>query len=184
MCVCVRAQLRPILCNPTDCTHQAPLSVGFSRQEYWSGLPFPTPVIFSTPGIEPPSPASAGGFFATAPGLPFLFLYQATEVSSPPLDSLPLGQVLTVAQSAMSGGRVLGPSAGSGAGRLLGTGRRWGVSSTAWGGKTLLPLCQASLRDFCSGSTLQTRAHGQYRKDLEEAVAVSCKRSNFYFLGC
>ena len=38
--------------------HQAPLSIGFSRQGYWSGLPFLTPGDLSNPGIEPMSPAS------------------------------------------------------------------------------------------------------------------------------
>ena len=47
--------------------HQAPLSVGFSRQEYWSGLPFPPPGDLPDPGIEPESPALAGGFFTTEP---------------------------------------------------------------------------------------------------------------------
>ena len=45
--------------------NQAPLSMGFSRQEYWSGLPFPTPGDLPEPGIEPmflESPALAGGF--------------------------------------------------------------------------------------------------------------------------
>ena len=37
--------------------HQAPLSMGFSRQEYWSGLPFPPPGDLPNPGIEPGSPA-------------------------------------------------------------------------------------------------------------------------------
>ena len=37
--------------------HQAPLSMGFSRQEYWSGLPFPSPGNLPDPGIEPRSPA-------------------------------------------------------------------------------------------------------------------------------
>ena len=37
--------------------HQAPLSMEFSRQEYWSGLPFPSPEDFLDPGIEPWSPA-------------------------------------------------------------------------------------------------------------------------------
>ena len=37
--------------------HQAPLSMEFSRQEYWSGLPFPTPGDLPDPGIEPGSPA-------------------------------------------------------------------------------------------------------------------------------
>ena len=34
----------PTLCDPIDVSHQAPLSLGFSRQEYWSGLPFPSPM--------------------------------------------------------------------------------------------------------------------------------------------
>ena len=38
--------------------HQAPLSVGFSRQEYWSGLPFPPPGDLPDPGIKPESPVS------------------------------------------------------------------------------------------------------------------------------
>ena len=37
--------------------HQASLSMGFSRQEYWSGLPFPSPGDLPDPGIEPGSPA-------------------------------------------------------------------------------------------------------------------------------
>ena len=37
--------------------YQAPLSMGFSRQEYWSGLPFPSPGDLPNPGIEPGSPA-------------------------------------------------------------------------------------------------------------------------------
>ena len=48
--------------------HQAPLSTGFSRQEYWSGLPFPSPGDLPDPGIEPTSfmPLTlAGGFFTT-----------------------------------------------------------------------------------------------------------------------
>ena len=35
------------LCDPTDAAHQAPPSLGFSRQEYWSGLPFPSPMYES-----------------------------------------------------------------------------------------------------------------------------------------
>ena len=41
------------LCDPMDCSHQAPPSTGFSRQEYWSGLPFPSPRDLPDPGIEP-----------------------------------------------------------------------------------------------------------------------------------
>ena len=51
--------------------HQAPVSMGFSRQEYWSGLPFPSPGDLPDPGIEPISPALASGFFTTElPGMP------------------------------------------------------------------------------------------------------------------
>ena len=46
---------------------QAPLSVEFFNQEYWSGLPFPTPGDLPDPGIKPGSPALAGGFFTTEP---------------------------------------------------------------------------------------------------------------------
>ena len=46
---------------------QALLPMGFSRQEYWSGLPFPSPGDLPESGIEPVSPALAGGFFATEP---------------------------------------------------------------------------------------------------------------------
>ena len=45
------------LCNPSNpIAHQAPLSMGFSRQEYWSELPFPPPGDLPDPGIEPASP--------------------------------------------------------------------------------------------------------------------------------
>ena len=47
--------------NPQTEDCQAPLSMGFSRQEYWSGLPFPPPGDLAKPGIEPVSPALAGG---------------------------------------------------------------------------------------------------------------------------
>ena len=45
------------LCDPMDSSlHQAPPSMGFSRQEYWSGLPFPSPGNLPNPGIKPSSP--------------------------------------------------------------------------------------------------------------------------------
>ena len=50
--------------------HQAPLSTGFSRQEYWDGLPFLSPGDLPNSGIEPGSlmsPALAGRFFTTEP---------------------------------------------------------------------------------------------------------------------
>ena len=54
---------------PQTVAHQAPLPVGFSRQEYWNGLPYPTPGDIPDPGTESAflmSPALAGGFFTTS----------------------------------------------------------------------------------------------------------------------
>ena len=50
-------KLYPTLATPWTIAHQAPLSMGFSRQEYWSGLPFPSPGDLANPGIKPGSPA-------------------------------------------------------------------------------------------------------------------------------
>ena len=50
------AQSCPTLCDPWTIAHQAPPFMGFSRQEYWSGLPFPSPGDLPDPGIEPRSP--------------------------------------------------------------------------------------------------------------------------------
>ena len=61
---CVR-----LFVTPWTVTHQAPLSMGFSRQEYWSRLPYPPPGDLPNPGIESTSlmsPALAGGFFTTS----------------------------------------------------------------------------------------------------------------------
>ena len=77
MGVCVRACVRvcarvhmcsvtkscPTLCNPVDSiARQAPLSMGFPRQEYLSGLPFPSLRDLPDSGIEPASPARAGDY--------------------------------------------------------------------------------------------------------------------------
>ena len=55
---------------PWTIAHQAPLSMGFSTQDYWSGLPYPPPGDFLNPGMEPRSPGSpalAGRFFTPEP---------------------------------------------------------------------------------------------------------------------
>ena len=44
LCYAKSLQSCPTLCDPIDGTHQAPPSLGFSRQEYWSGFPFPSPM--------------------------------------------------------------------------------------------------------------------------------------------
>ena len=53
--------------TPWTVAHQVLLFMGFSRQEYWSGLPLPSPGGLPDPGIEPASPALAGGFFTAEP---------------------------------------------------------------------------------------------------------------------
>ena len=55
-----------LFATPWTVAHETPLSMDFSRQEYWIGLPFPSPGDLPNPGIKPASPASAGRFFATS----------------------------------------------------------------------------------------------------------------------
>ena len=65
-------QLYPTLCNPMDyIARQVPLSMRFSRQEYWSRLPFPSLENLPNPGVEPTSPA-----------------WQADSLPSEPLEKL------------------------------------------------------------------------------------------------
>ena len=59
------AQSHLTLCSPMDWS-PTPLSMGFPRKEYWSGLPFPAPGDLSDPSIKLASPALAGGFSATS----------------------------------------------------------------------------------------------------------------------
>ena len=66
--------------TPWTVAHQDPLSMGLSRQEYWSGLPFPSPQNLPDPGIKPASPALASGFYATEPpGRPVEASYHLAE---------------------------------------------------------------------------------------------------------
>ena len=53
--------------TPWTVARQASLSMGFSRQKYWSGLPFPSPVDLPDPGIEPGSPASEADALTSEP---------------------------------------------------------------------------------------------------------------------
>ena len=62
LCLCVL----PCLTMDWTVAHQAPLSVGFSRQEYWRGLPLPTPGHLPNTGIKPTSSLLADGFFTTS----------------------------------------------------------------------------------------------------------------------
>ena len=67
---CLYAQLCLILCNPMDCSPPGSFFHGISRQEHWSGLPYPPLGNLPDSGIESvplASPALAGGFFTTEP---------------------------------------------------------------------------------------------------------------------
>ena len=67
-CVCIATQSCPTLFDTMDCACQAPLSMEFSRQEYWSRLPLPTPGDLSDPEVDPASlasPALAGRLFTS-----------------------------------------------------------------------------------------------------------------------
>ena len=67
-CLCQSLSRVRLFATPWGAAHQGPLSMGFSRQEYWSGLPFPSPGYLPNPGIKPTSlvsPSLTGGFFTT-----------------------------------------------------------------------------------------------------------------------
>ena len=68
-CACCVAQSCLNLCNLIDCRAPGSSSMGFSRQEYWSGSPCPPPGDLSNTGIEPESPVTPAqnGFFTTEP---------------------------------------------------------------------------------------------------------------------
>ena len=73
-------QLCLTLCDPMD--YSPPLSMGFSRQEYWSGLPFPSPGDLPDPGVEPGCPAMQAGFLPSElPGKPQFLLLKIGNLS-------------------------------------------------------------------------------------------------------
>ena len=78
ICCCLVTQSVQLVATPWTVAHQASLSVGFPRQEYWSGLPFPSPGELPDPGIEPMSlvsPTLAGRLLTAAPPI-FLIISQ------------------------------------------------------------------------------------------------------------
>ena len=68
-------QLCPIPCNPWTVAHQAPLSMEFSRKEYWNGLPFPSPADLSNPGIKPKSLALQADSLPAEPPVKLICMY-------------------------------------------------------------------------------------------------------------
>ena len=74
--------------TPWTLAHKAPLSMGFSWQEHWSGLPFPPPGGLPQSGIKPTFSALAGGFFTTEPpGTPVLYMCVLVAQSRPTLSN-------------------------------------------------------------------------------------------------
>ena len=68
----------PLFPTPQTVARQAPLSMGFPRQEYWSGLPLPFPGYRPDPGIEPVSPALTGGRFLRFRQIPYCLSHQGS----------------------------------------------------------------------------------------------------------
>ena len=69
-----------LFATPRPVAHQAPLSMGFSRQEYWGGLPFHSPGDLPDPGIKPESPVLASRFFtSSATWEALVFVYQGVK---------------------------------------------------------------------------------------------------------
>ena len=71
-----------LFATPWTIAYQAPPSMGFSRQEYWRGLPFPSPGDLSQPGIEPRSPALwADALLSKLPGSPLVIWISSVQFS-------------------------------------------------------------------------------------------------------
>ena len=86
--------------TPWTVACQAPPSMGFSRQAYWSGLPFPTPGDLPNPGIETETPAMAGRFFTTEP--PEQPIYEIRKLNFLNISLLQLADVKGNARSSQS----------------------------------------------------------------------------------
>ena len=89
--ICTRVLHRSVVCNSynlLDCSRQALPPMGFSRQEYWSRLPWPPPGDLPDSGVEPASSALAGAFFTTEPqGKPPNYVYTHGKQSNRVLGS-------------------------------------------------------------------------------------------------
>ena len=83
-----------LFATPWTIAYQAPLSMGFSRQEYWSGLSFPSPGDLLNPGMEPRSPAlQADSLPSEPPRKPlYVFPHGPTQII---WDNLPISESLT-----------------------------------------------------------------------------------------
>ena len=70
-----------LVATPWTIAHQASLSMGFSRQEYWSGLPFPSPGGVPDPGIKPRSPALQADSLHLSHSVAFSYIIQFSSVA-------------------------------------------------------------------------------------------------------
>ena len=80
---CVKSLSRvQLFATPWTVAHRTPLSIGFSRQEFWSGLPFPFPGDLPDPGIEPRCPAlQADALTSEPPGKPHIYIQKCCLVT-------------------------------------------------------------------------------------------------------
>ena len=99
--MCAKSLVQLFVTLRWDVAHQAPLSMGFSRQEYWSGLLCPPPGDLPDPGIEPTSLTSlalAGELFTTgatweAPNLSLYFLKSQPQAGGLPAEIDPMNHI-------------------------------------------------------------------------------------------
>ena len=83
VCLCISHSVMSDSATSRTVAHQAPLSMEFSRQEYWSGLPFPSPGDLPDPGIKARSPTlQADSLLSESPGKPKEALYTLTKKDS------------------------------------------------------------------------------------------------------
>ena len=148
----------PTLSSSWTVTHQAPLSMGFLRQEYWSGLPFPPPRDLPDPGSAPVSPVSlalAGGFLTTEPfGKPLLFfMHNNTYFNN--IITIVIDKGNEKSFNATIGGKDPEPSVN--AGRRVGPGAPLSSVSSliSWDGGSLgSPLPLRAAYGPCNGASL------------------------------
>ena len=82
-----------LFATPWTVAYQAPPSMGFSKQEYWSGLPFPSPGDLPDPGIEPGSPTfQADALTSEPPGKPILIMGHGQNIESHCLKKLEISK--------------------------------------------------------------------------------------------
>ena len=102
--VCEFRRVR-LFATPWTVARQAPLPMGFSGQEYWNGLPFPSPGDLPDPGIESGSPAAAGGFLTSAlPNWPtFLYILSTVQKMSDKWNFMRIGRCCVRTPTCLSG---------------------------------------------------------------------------------